>query len=100
MRHLLFAICAVFALTACGNTGDKQTDNKSNNKQIELTHTLTPSGGCAYKEAEVIIDCSLLETTTLKPSDFYDDKAQTVIENGSEEAHGYHNLVFGTVTNM
>lgn len=82
---------------AFGRTSGRDSDKM---KETKLTHVLTPSGNSTWKEAEVVVECRLFETTIVHPDDFHDKEAKTFIENGYKEGDGFHQLVFGTVTNV
>ncbi|MDR3184981.1 MAG: flavin reductase [Prevotellaceae bacterium] len=79
--------------SASGRDSDKM-------KQHTLTPVETPEGSIAYKEAKLIVECELLEITTVQPGDFYTADARTFITDAYAEAHDYHKLVFGKITGM
>jgi flavin reductase (DIM6/NTAB) family NADH-FMN oxidoreductase RutF len=78
---------------ASGRDSDKM-------KTHTLTAVTTPLGNIAYKEASLIIECELLEVTTVQPDDFYTEEAKAFILDGYKDAKDYHKLVFGKITNV
>ena len=76
-----------------GRDGDKMENNP-------LTGVSTPDGNIAYKEARLIIECKLMQITTVSPDDFYLQKGREFVEGGFDEAKDYHKLVFGEITNV
>jgi flavin reductase (DIM6/NTAB) family NADH-FMN oxidoreductase RutF len=79
--------------SASGRNSDKM-------KQHTLTVVETPEGSIAYKEARLIIECELIEITTVSPGDFYTADARLFITDAYEEAHDYHKLVFGKIAKV
>jgi flavin reductase (DIM6/NTAB) family NADH-FMN oxidoreductase RutF len=69
-------------------------------KKHTLTAVETPEGSIAYKEARLIIECELIEITTVNPDDFYTADARQFITDAYEEAHDYHKLVFGKIVKV
>ena len=80
-----------------GSKTGRDTDKMENNP---LTGVSTPDGNIAYKEARLIIECKLMQITTVLPDDFYFQEGREFIEGGFEEAKDYHKLVFGEITNV
>ncbi len=80
--------------------GQKSGRNSEKMKNSKLTHVTTPSGNITYKEAKVVVECSLFEITTLNPNDFYTADGKKFVEDALKDAKDYHKLVFGTVTNV
>ncbi|MDR0729196.1 MAG: flavin reductase [Prevotellaceae bacterium] len=74
--------------------------NSDKMKTHQLTVLTTPAGNIAYREASLIIECELIQLTTVHPDDFFraDDKA--FIVGGYEEAKDYHKLVTGKITGV
>ncbi|MDR0694514.1 MAG: flavin reductase [Prevotellaceae bacterium] len=78
---------------ASGRNSDKM-------KTHQLTAVTTPLGNIAYEEASLIIECELIQLTTIQPGDFYTEEAKAFVASGYEEAKDYHKLVFGKITNV
>lgn len=76
-----------------GRDTDKMKDNK-------LTFVKTPDGNITYKEAKLVIECKLVEVTTVNPDDFYTEKGKTFVQDAKKDANDYHKLVFGEITNV
>lgn len=76
-----------------GRDTDKMKDNK-------LTFVKTPEGNITYKEAKLVIECKLVEVTTVNPDDFYTEKGKTFVQDAKKDANDYHKLVFGEITNV
>jgi flavin reductase (DIM6/NTAB) family NADH-FMN oxidoreductase RutF len=65
-----------------------------------LTAVVSPQGNVAYKEAKLIIECELIEITTVDPNDFYLEEGKNFIVDAYGEAQDYHKLVFGKITKV
>jgi flavin reductase (DIM6/NTAB) family NADH-FMN oxidoreductase RutF len=74
--------------------------NSDKMKNSPLTWVKTPDGNIAYKEAQLVIECKLLEVTTVAPDDFYSDNGREFVESGFNDAKDYHKLVFGEITSV
>jgi flavin reductase (DIM6/NTAB) family NADH-FMN oxidoreductase RutF len=79
-----------------GSKSGRDSDKMKNNP---LTYVKTPSGNITYKEANLVIECKLWEITAVAPEDFYTQEGKTFIEDAFKETNGYHQLVFGKITN-
>ena len=80
-----------------GSMSGRNSDKMANNP---LNYIITPSGNIAYKEARLIIECNLMEITTVSPDDFYSTKGREFVEEGYMEAQDHHKLVFGEITKV
>jgi flavin reductase (DIM6/NTAB) family NADH-FMN oxidoreductase RutF len=80
-----------------GSSSGRDSDKM---QQHILTPVETPEGSIAYKEAKLIIECELIEITTVSPDDFYTADTRTFITEAYTEAHDYHKLVFGKIANV
>ncbi|MDR2679276.1 MAG: hypothetical protein LBC47_00545, partial [Tannerella sp.] len=56
--------------------GMKSGRDSDKMKESKLTSVQTPSGNMAYKEARLIIECKLVEVTTVSPDDFYTEEGR------------------------
>jgi hypothetical protein len=54
----------------------------------------------AYKEARLIIECKLVEVTTVSPDDFYTEEGRSFIVEAHAETNDYHKIVFGEITSV
>ena len=79
--------------SASGRDSDKM-------KRHTLTPVETPERAIAYKEAKLILECELVEVTTVHPDDFLTADSRTFITEAYAEAHDYHKLVFGKIIGM
>lgn len=77
--------------------GTKSGRNTDKMKRHTLTAVQTPSGSMSYKEAKLIIECKLIEVTTVSPEDFYTKEGKEFIAAGYEDAKEYQKLVFGEI---
>ena len=68
------------------------------------THSLhsvfTPDGLPTYKEANMIIECKLLEITTVSPDDYFFDFGKNFVIDAHKEAGDYHKIVVGEIINI
>jgi flavin reductase (DIM6/NTAB) family NADH-FMN oxidoreductase RutF len=80
-----------------GQASGRNSDKMKTHRLIAVT---TPLGNIAYQEASLIVECELLQVTTVQPDDFYTDEAKAFVIGGYEEAKDYHKLVFGKITNV
>jgi flavin reductase (DIM6/NTAB) family NADH-FMN oxidoreductase RutF len=80
--------------------GSKTGRGTDKMKENMLTAIKIPSGNMAYKEARLIVECSLTELTTVSPKDFYTKYGQDFINDGYKEAKDYHKMVFGEIVNV
>ncbi|MDL2262712.1 flavin reductase [Bacteroidales bacterium OttesenSCG-928-I21] len=80
-----------------GNSSGRDTDKMGTH---ELHSVFTPSNNATYKEANIIIECTLMEISTVNPEDFYLDANRNFIVKAYEEAGDYHKIVFGQITNI
>jgi flavin reductase (DIM6/NTAB) family NADH-FMN oxidoreductase RutF len=78
--------------------GSKRGQYTSRIKKSNLTPITTPSGLTSYAEASLILECSLLEVTTVRPDDFLSIEEATYIGENNKEMGEYNKLVFGEIT--
>jgi flavin reductase (DIM6/NTAB) family NADH-FMN oxidoreductase RutF len=69
-------------------------------KEVELTSVQTSSGNISFKEAGLIIECALMQLTTIKPEDFCTQEAKDYVNEAYDEAGVYRNYVFGEITHV
>jgi flavin reductase (DIM6/NTAB) family NADH-FMN oxidoreductase RutF len=80
--------------------GTKSGRDSNKMKETVLTAIQTPSGNLTYKEAKLIIECTLVELTTVSPDDFLAPSSKEFIVDAYEETNEYHKLVFGEITGV
>ena len=80
-----------------GSISGRNTDKMKN---ASLSQVVTPNGNMAYKEAKLILECSLFEVSTVNPNDFYTEEGKKFAEEGFVDAKDYHKIVFGQITGI
>ena len=79
-----------------GRQSGRDSDEKMRN--TKLTAVQTPAGNMAFKEAKLIIECTLMQVTTVSPDDFYTEEGRKFIVDAYAETNGYHKIVYGEIT--
>lgn len=69
-------------------------------KESKLTPVATPSGETAYAEAKLVIECRVIEETSVKPDDFLVKANRDFVEDGYQKSGDYHKIVFGEITRV
>lgn len=59
--------------------GSKSGRNSNKMKETRLTFVKSPEGNVGYKEARLILECKLINLTTVHPEDFYTEEAKQFI---------------------
>jgi flavin reductase (DIM6/NTAB) family NADH-FMN oxidoreductase RutF len=80
-----------------GSKSGRDTDKM---KEISLTPIQTPNGNMTYREARLVLECKILELTTVSPDDYYTQEAKDFVVEGYNDAKEYHKLLFGDITNV
>jgi flavin reductase (DIM6/NTAB) family NADH-FMN oxidoreductase RutF len=80
--------------------GMKSGRDSNKMKESKLTSVQTPSGNMAYKEARLILECKLVEVTTVSPDDFYTEEGRKFVVDAHAETNDYHKMVFGEITSV
>lgn len=75
----------------------RDTDKMKNHP---FTYVATPSGNPAYKEASMIIECKLLEYTTVRPENFQSEVGKEFAARDFASAGQYREMVFGEITTV
>ncbi|MDR1096778.1 MAG: flavin reductase [Tannerella sp.] len=78
--------------------GTKSGRDTEKMKESKLTSVQTPAGNMTYKEARLIIECKLVEITTVSPDDFHTEEGRKFITEAHAETGDYHKTVFGEIT--
>lgn len=84
------------AATLFGTTSGRDSDAKM--KDTTLTAVQTPEGNMSFKEAMIILDCSLAEVTTVSPDDFINDENRKFVVDAYDETGDYHKVVMSYIT--
>jgi flavin reductase (DIM6/NTAB) family NADH-FMN oxidoreductase RutF len=80
--------------------GSKSGRNTDKMKETALTPIQTPGGNMTYREARLVLECKILELTTVSPDDYYTQEAKDFVVEGYNDAKEYHKLLFGEITNV
>jgi len=80
--------------------GSKSGRDTEKMKEAELTIVQTPCGNISFKEARLIIECTLTAITTPNPDDFATKEAKDYISEAYKEASDYRKFVFGEITHV
>ena len=78
--------------------GTKSGRDSNKMKEVELTAIETPLGNMAFKEARLIIECKLLQITTVLADDFYTDEAKAYLSEAYTDPGEVRQYVFGVIT--
>ena len=81
-----------------GMSSGRDNDEKMRNTQ--LTAVQTPAGNMVFKEARLIIECKLIQVTTVSPDDFLVEANRQFVVDAHAEANDYHKMVYGAITNV
>jgi len=82
-----------FGMSSGRDSGEKM-------KNTKLTAIETPAGNMTYKEAKLIIECKLIQVTTVSPDDFLVEDNKKFVIDAHAETNDYHKTVFGEITNV
>ena len=80
--------------------GSKSGRDTKKMKEVALTGVQTPSGNMSFKEARLIIECTLTQITTPGPDDFCTQEAKDYINEAYKEASDHRKFVFGEITHV
>jgi flavin reductase (DIM6/NTAB) family NADH-FMN oxidoreductase RutF len=80
--------------------GSKSGRNSEKMKEVALTSVQTPFGDMSFKEARLIIECTLKQITTPNPNDFYSQEAKDYIKEAYKKESDYRKYVFGEITRV
>ena len=85
-------------ITQFGLSSGRNSDEKM--KKTKLTSVQTPSGNTVFKEAKLIVECKLIQVTTVSPDDFLVEENKKFVVDAFAEAGEYHKMVVGEITNV
>ena len=74
-------------------------DSADKMKNTQLTALQTPTGNMTYKEAKLLLECKLIQVTTVSPDDFLVEENKKFVVDAYTETNDYHKMVYGEVTN-
>ena len=77
-------------------------DSDAKMKNTKLTAVQTPAGRMVFKEAKLIVECKLIQVTTVSPDDFLLEENRQFVVSANPDAvpNDYHKIVFGEITNV
>jgi flavin reductase (DIM6/NTAB) family NADH-FMN oxidoreductase RutF len=78
--------------------GRKSGRESNKMKEVELTAVEIPSGNISFKEAKLIVECTLTAIMTPNPNDFYSQESRDYIDEAYKDVNEYRKLVFGEIT--
>ena len=81
----------MFLGTKSGRDSDKM-------EEADLTAIETPLGNIAFEEARLIIECNLLQISTIPADDFYTDEAKAYLVEAYKDPGEIRQYVFGEIT--
>jgi len=81
-----------------GRQSGRDSDEKMRNTKLIAVET--PTGNMTFKEAKLIIECKLVQVTTVSPDDYYTDESKKFVVDAQAETGDYHKVVFGEITNV
>ena len=68
--------------------------------EVDLTRVFTPSGAISFKEARLIMECTLTQITTPDPADFYSQEAKDYLREVYKDPNETRKYVFGEITHF
>ncbi|MCC8095045.1 MAG: hypothetical protein LIP05_06655 [Tannerellaceae bacterium] len=80
--------------------GSKSGKDSEKMKEVKLAPILTPSGNISFREARLIMECTLTQLTTPSPDDFYTQEARDYLKEIYTAANHYRQYLFGEITDI
>ena len=80
--------------------GSKSGRDSNKMEKVELTSIQTPNGNITYKEAELIIECKLMQITTPLLADFYSQKALEWLTETYKQPSDIRQYVYGEICHV
>jgi len=81
-----------------GKQSGRDSDEKMRNTMLNAVET--PTGNMSFKEAKLIIECKLVQVTTVSPEDYYTEDSKKFVVDAQAETGAYHKIVFGEITGV
>ena len=77
-------------------------DSDAKMKNTKLTAVQTPAGRMVFKEAKLIVECKLIQVTTVSPDDFLVEENKQFVVSANPDAvpSDYHKMVYGEITHV
>jgi len=83
----------MFLGTKSGRDSDKM-------KEVKLTAIETPLGNMAFEEARLIIECNLLQISTIPADDFYTEESKAYLAEAYADPGEIRQYVFGEISRV
>jgi flavin reductase (DIM6/NTAB) family NADH-FMN oxidoreductase RutF len=80
--------------------GSKSGRDSKKMKEVELTSVQTPSGNMSFKEANLIIECKLMQVTIPNLDDFRTQEAKNYLNEAYKDPNEIRKYVFGEITHV
>lgn len=80
--------------------GSKTGRDSDKMKELKLTKVDTPSGNITYKEAFLVLECKLIQQSTINPADVKESEDKEFLEKAYKNVKGYHQLLIGDITKV
>lgn len=80
--------------------GSKTGRDSDKMKELKLTKVDTPSGNITYKQAFLVLECKLIQQSTINPADAKEVEDKKFLEDAKKSGKGYHQLLIGDITNV
>lgn len=80
--------------------GSKTGRDSDKMKELKLTRVDTPSGNITYKEAFLVIECKLIQQSTIDPKDVIEPEDKEFLNKAYKTAKAYHQLLIGDITKV
>lgn len=80
--------------------GSKTGRDSDKMKEVKLTKVDTPSGNITYKEAFLVIECKLIQQSTINPEDVKEPEDKEFLNKAYKNANNYHQLLIGDITKV
>jgi flavin reductase (DIM6/NTAB) family NADH-FMN oxidoreductase RutF len=74
--------------------------NSKKMSELKLTVTQTPSGNICFEESGLLIECRLVQSSTITPDDFFEQGAKDYVRDAYESEHAYRKYVFGEILHI
>ncbi|MDR0823325.1 MAG: flavin reductase [Endomicrobium sp.] len=78
--------------------GSKSGRDSDKMKEVKLSAVQTPCGNMSFKEANLIIECSLTQITTPAVDDFYSQESKDYLKEAYKDPNEHRKYVFGEIT--
>lgn len=80
--------------------GSKTGRDSDKMKELKLTKVDTPSGNITYKEAFLVLECKLIQQSTINPEDVKESEDKEFLNKAYKSVNGYHQLLIGDITKV